>query len=629
MGALGVTMVLLLNIINVYYRGLDLKNDVTNAAVSSYTAVTEQGITSDSLNAVSSHFDAVAEKLWFLQNQRARFGGAEGVGVAADHLLQAGSAMTQAGTSFMAFVDTSRTLLDHLLEPETEGAVSLTEQWQAAYEKDFQPALVSLAEAEEQLAALDPSALPNEFQGSVSELKSQLSELNEVLNTFDETFPLILQLLGDQHPQRVLVLLENNHEARPGGGFIGSYVLVDLNEGYLSQMTFHDVYEIDGQYHETIEPPEEIARLTDEWRLRDSNYSPDMRVSAAKAAWFLEVEGGPGVDHVVTLDLTFVSELLGLIGPVKVAGLPVAVDASTFTTVLSALVESKWSGTQTPKAILGEVVDAAMAQLRTQKPWEELLQLFQTMARSKHVAAYSPHDSIQALFEEFGLSGGIPTPEPEDDYLMVMHTSIGGNKTDPTMEETIHHATQIDATGTVTNQLTLTRKHTWEDANELQLRNTLAQFGFSPVDAWLVDLLGRGANVAAMRVYVPHGSTLLSTQGIDLSEVEIHYDEELGLDYFYFTWTVYAGTESSMVFIYELPTSLVFEPLDEYRLTVFKQPGSAAGTFTKTLEGDIFLSVYRSFPEELTEATGENEVDQYQWTTALDQDLHLAQLWGE
>jgi hypothetical protein len=70
-------------------------------------------------------------------------------------------------------------------------------------------------------------------------------------------------------------------------------------------------------------------------------------------------------------------------------------------------------------------------------------------------------------------------------------------------------------------------------------------------------------------------------------------------------------------------------PLDEYRLNVVKQPSDDNTTFTKIIEGGVGLNHYRSFPEELLENAHEQGIGIYTWSTDFNQDLHVAQLWGE
>lgn len=629
MAALGLTMVMILNGINVYYRGLDVQQEVAGAAYESYEMFLNDGVNEESLEGFHSTLEEVQQELWFLQSQRATLWQDQQATHVAEAILSAGSQLSEAGALLMAFVEASKTISEDLLQEKEEGDTSLTEAWADAYQAHFIPALDLINQATATLAEVHADVLPQELQAHFDTLRHELGGVQSLLNEFNGWFPIVLRLLGDETPQRYLILLENNRESRPGGGFIGSYMILDLNDGYLEEMTFHDVYEIDGQYHESVEPPAEIARLTDEWRFRDSNYSPDLSVSSAKAAWFLEEEGGPGVDHVVTVDLSFVAELLGLIGPVQVPSLSAPLDQENFVTVLSYLVESKWSGEQTPKAILGEFVTEAIAQIRTQKPWDGLSQLFQTMAHEKHVSAYSKTESVQTFFEEFGLSGTLPALSDQEDVWMVVHTSIGGNKTDPWITQDVVHKTVLEEDGTVTNQVTLTREHTWSETDEVELLATLSAFGFTSPEPWLVDLLGRGTNVSALRLYVPAGSTLVDVQGVEESNVERYRDEDLELDYFYFTQALYPGEAATVTFTYTLPSRLAFEPLAEYRLTVFKQAGTSNETFTKVIQGSGAMTQVRSFPESLLENAHETGLGIYQWTTSLDRDLHIGQLWSQ
>jgi hypothetical protein len=626
MAVLGTLMVLTLNGVAVYYEGLDLKEEVASAAYSSYESLVASGPSEEAFQNAESIFSEAQESLWFLQNQREELLAQNKTAESVNSLLTAGEELSEAGAAFMSFVEKAKIISQDLLKEGTNPpSESITAELRAAFDSDFNLALTNLTAAEQRVQGVESALFPESLKPTIAEAKFQLSELEYVFNEFNEIFPIFLRLLGDEHPQRYLVLLENNHESRPGGGFIGSYLLVDINDGYLDEMSFNDVYEIDGQYYESIEPPGEIAKLTTDWRFRDSNYSPDLAISAAKGAWFLEEEGGPGVDHVITIDLTFVDRLLEIIGPVKIDELPMSLTHDNFSTVISFLVESKHYGEEAPKTILGSFVQAAQDKLRTEAPWLELGQLIQEMAAAKHIAAYSETDHVQEFFEEWGLAGTIPAPKPREDYFALIHTSIGGNKTDAYMTQEITHQTVLDSSGTIQNQVTVTREHHFDSFAEAQLKNLLSSFGFSEPPDWVLGILGNTPNISAFRVYVPHGATLLTTS---LDEVELHYDEDLDLDYFYFTDAVYPDTSETFTLTYELPFQLDYAPLDEYRLNLIKQPGDLGTTFTKIIAGDPSLTHYRSYPEALIENAHQDEIGVYEYEFELESDAHLAQLWG-
>ena len=71
--------------------------------------------------------------------------------------------------------------------------------------------------------------------------------------------------------------------------------------------------------------------------------------------------------------------------------------------------------------------------------------------------------------------------EPKEDYLNIVHTSIGGNKSDDDIAENITHNTYINSDGSLKNELIITRKHTWNGETEQRIRNIIAGFGFSEI----------------------------------------------------------------------------------------------------------------------------------------------------
>lgn len=627
MGVIGVLVVVGLNTVGTYYRGLELKDAVATAAVSGYESIAKDGPSRTTFQAVQARFEAAQDSLWFLQNQRGALAERSQTSAALATLLDAGEDLTWAGEHFMNFLEDARTVSRDLFTQKVTGR-SATGNLSEAYERSFKPALAALTQANRAVQEIRPVVFPADLRPTVTTAQKELLGLANTLTEFDAQFSLLLRLLGDVTPQRYLILLENNHESRPGGGFIGSYMILDLNDGYVDGLSFHDVYDLDNRYHKSIEPPVEVARLTNEWRFRDSNTSPDMAVSADQAAWFLEEEGGPGVDHVLTVDLSFVEGLLELIGPVKINALPIALASDNFALVLSYMVEAKLSGETVPKEVLREFIEQVQIKLKEKQPWPELLGLMQRMAAGKHVALNSENADLRTWLGNLGLTGTTPVPVDGEDYFLATHTAIG-NKTDAYMTQDIVHRTVIDPDGTLTDTAIITRTHTWNDFERLRLKNLLAGFGFTEAEPWLIDLLGGAPNTSVMRVYVPHGARLLFAEGIDQRELQTVYDSDLGLDYFTFPLTVHPGTSETVTLSYQLPSALEFKPLDEYRLTVLKQPGDVNTTFTKIIEGGPGLNHYRSFPEALLENAHERGLGVYTWNTPLDRDLHVAQLWGE
>ena len=96
-----------------------------------------------------------------------------------------------------------------------------------------------------------------------------------------------LILYYDQAPKVLgnntfIVLLQNNWELRPSGGFMGSYALVQFENNVLKDISVQDIYVPDGQIQGHVNPPKPVLQAFQQgfWRLRDANWDPDFQKSA-------------------------------------------------------------------------------------------------------------------------------------------------------------------------------------------------------------------------------------------------------------------------------------------------------------------------------------------------------------
>ena len=482
----------------------------------------------------------------------------------------------------------------------------------------FELAYNEVLEANEKLKNTPDLVLPND-------LKNRLTQLLDLLDELKKRVPAVLAMLGDRYPHRYLVLFQNNTESRPTGGFIGSFMLIDVNDGYITKADFHDVYAYDGQLNEHIPAPEEIAELTTNWRMRDSNFSPDFSVSAKQAAWFLEKEGGPGVDTVIAINQSLLGDLLSITGPVDVDGLDAQLDASNYNTVLTYIVESKLEGETTPKKILDKVIPQLQQKLSDDAQFKNILAIISKEIQQKNIVAWSKDDNIQHFFNEVGLSAEVAATPDDEDYFSLSSINIGGNKSDLYLQTKIYHETSIKKDGTINNIVTIERTHTWDPSVLLRWRDQLAPFGFTDIPEWIQNILGRGNNKSVLKLYVPEGSELVSTLGIEMDDVTIGYEESIDKGYFYFTNEVAPQNTSRVMLTYKLPYKLDLGVADEYRLTVQKQPGLINDVkFIKQIFSDSRVVNYRTYPEEIMYAKG----DTIKYETALIGDQHFASLWG-
>lgn len=461
-------------------------------------------------------------------------------------------------------------------------------------------AAVELEAANEDLEAVRIDDLPEEKREKFLMVKQSLPALLGTLKGFRQNEALLQELLGGNGPRKYLFLLQNNHEMRGTGGFIGSYALLDVNDGVVRRFFVDGIFNPDGQLRENIVPPQPIQKISAAWSLHDSNWFPDFPLSAEKAIFFYEKTGGPTVDGVITLTPTVMQKLLSAIGPLTLEKYGVTVDAENFIPVVQEQVEVKYDREENrPKQILADLSALLIEKTFTTQERATLFRVAQALIEGlneKHMLLYMRHGETQALIDAAGWSGRIlDTPK---DYLSVIHTNINGYKTDGVIDETIRHRAEIQGDGSIVDTVTVTRAH---------------RGGNTPYDWW------NRVNADYMRVYVPEGSVLLSAKGatwefpeapldyrvlgfkkdadVEREEKSVVIDEKSGTRVFrdagrtvFGAWVYVSPQESVTVeYRYRLPFRIHMNELakggaDSYSVLYQKQSGSAGSKLQSSVQ---------------------------------------------
>lgn len=413
-------------------------------------------------------------------------------------------------------------------------------------------------------------AVENILQPLVARLHVFQTALDQGIALIETMTP----LAGVARPQTYLVLLQNADELRPTGGFIGTVGLVTLDAGEIKRLAFEDVYRLDaavqGQWHD--QPPEILARQlgVPAWFLRDSNWSPDFSVSAARLMDVYTREGAIAhptstimLDGVIALEPKLFERLLGLTGPLQVSGK--TFHAGNFFDQLEYDVEMGFLKDGTPvrqrKEIVSQVGAALVASLMNQPSsrWPEMLDVMTTSLHEKDVLLSVRAPEIQRLLDAYGWTGRIK-PSP-DDYVWVVDANLAALKTDGVMEkEIVYHLDARDPTQRLAT-VTLTYKNT----------NRVITWRYTRYRDYV-------------RVYVPEGSELVSSEGAMLNDktktggrvipgtVDVMHD--LGKTVFGAFWAIEPGETRSLSFTYRLPAPSQTAQTDVYTLLVQRQPGA-------------------------------------------------------
>lgn len=592
--------VFFLNGVSIFQKLITIKNDVTYATMQGYNEFLGGLEDRDSFERARQYFlDAKSRVNELTQDTHL----AENSTIVNDiqGLLEVSINLTEAGALTLEVQSVMEAYMDDINGEKDLAAIEEKIDQALAYMED------SIARFEDMDMGVLKAVLNQEQYGYLMELQDGVYTLNDLLAEIKQNVHPLSIFLGDRYPHRVLILLQNNNEIRPTGGFIGSLGFVDFNDGQIENITVRDVYDFDGIGVQR-EPHPEIALIAgNDWGIRDSNTSPHFPTSAKQAKQFLEEAKGPGVDSVIAIDLEVIRDIMHATGPLYIKEFDLPLNAGNFDLILSYFVESKRFGEKTPKKILQYFVtylqDAMLAKLTP----EQMIHIALRNIGEKHIQAYSDDPEVQEWFASLGMSGELPEIAPYHDYLSVVNVSIGGNKSDRFMHQALTHETFIGDDGKILNQLTVKRTHGWDDVVNRWIRRELRYVGIPYPDEDMIKILGRDTNKVLTRVYVPHGSELTASIGVAEEEVQVMYDE--GLQYFLFPMSTDPGETKEVMIAYELPFELNFasnlNPIDDYRLFFEKQAGLDGVDFEKYMYYGPELVSYAHNPGFSEEGEGE------------------------
>lgn len=628
-GIFGFIIIFILNSVSIYFQGKSLEKQISNIAYEGVSYLVDAGKSATKIqfeNALETfdkalkNFGDAQNDLWFISKDKTLYASDNNAGNAVETLLESGKHFAIAGKYFTEGLDEFNKIPVFFVSknnPETKQKVSITELLKKGLDKTDM-ALQEISQATEKIKNIDEKSLPSEIGSRVTLAKQKINEVSDILKMTSQSFPALLKLLGDNKLHRYLILLQNNNEIRATGGFIGSYAVVEIKDGYIEKLDVHDVYDIDGSYKEIIEPPDELKFFTTNWRFRDSNYSPDFKVAAAKAKWFLETEGGPKIDTVIAINQGLLKDMLEISGPVQVGNFG-KLNSENYNLLLSFIIESKYWGAEDPKHILKVFIPEFKKQIMKEGNVGKMMSKLYKAIQQKHIMAYSSDPQVEALFESFGLSGEMNKPSENEDYLSVINTSVGGTKSDQFVEEKIYHNTTIDKSGTIIDEVNIKRTHLWTDSIYYQWKKTLEAYGITQMPDQIIDILGRGRNKVSMRIYVPDGTILLNSKGAD---VQTKYDKDLKKTYFILQMEVKAGESKEVAIKYQLPFRLDFSSMATYKLYVDKQAGSRGSILTKEIHGyDIHNLEF--YPQDAKSSTNQ----EINYETNLVYDRYFSSIW--
>jgi len=366
-----------------------------------------------------------------------------------------------------------------------------------------------------------------------------------IANVFFQKF-----LRKDGEEKVFLILLQNNLELRPGGGFIGSFGILKIKDRRIISFDIHDTGNFDARIPEGIKPPypiEQALRIKS-WKLRDSNYSPDFPTNASQAVNFYYQGGGEEkFDGVIAITTNILESVLATTGPVSLEGYPGVYDKDNAIISLEHQVEQGFLGqgiaAKDRKAIMNELFRAIIRKISALDVSEKirLVEIFLDDLDRKNIQLYFTEEELQNLANQVGWSGEMEK-EWKQDYLAMVDANLGAWKSDYYVKRSAEYTVDLSQEKPRA-VLKITYNHTAKQKD------------------WMTNNY-----FTYLRVYVPENSWLLEWKNVD---GPIQYSNEFGKKYFGAIVKTPIGKSKTVELVYDLPASVV----NDYRLLIHKQAG--------------------------------------------------------
>ncbi|HEX4104385.1 MAG TPA: DUF4012 domain-containing protein [Candidatus Paceibacterota bacterium] len=315
----------------------------------------------------------------------------------------------------------------------------------------------------------------NDVQTYLS-LQSQLASAENFLNVF-------IPWLSEPTTHHMLVFLDNPSEMRPGGGFLGSYADISIASGNITNVSVHDIADADLAFTKNVVPPQQLQLIVTRWRPADANWFFDFPTSASKTIQFFDestlyaptstaatgaaassTAGTTPIDGAIAVTPQVVNDLLSMTGPITVGAPTTTFTSDNFLVQIQKIVQDGQATDATyPKQVLRNLSQAIFADLAssTDDQKAELLSDAENWVADRDVMVYFEDPTLENFVQEYGASGEVyQLPQTfNGDYFADVDANVGGGKSDLYVSSTVQYTAEINADGTLTDNVTITRAH--------------------------------------------------------------------------------------------------------------------------------------------------------------------------
>jgi hypothetical protein len=306
--------------------------------------------------------------------------------------------------------------LQALTAPIADGATVPLDRLEAAA-PTAAAAASAASRAADQMEDIPRATLLEGSRHRVEEATEDLRDLADRAALLDLALGVLPGALGADGPREYLIGFQNLAEARPTGGIVGAWALVQMADGrpVLAETGANDdLEELRGPVRDL--GPEAAALYGQQLAPSPNlNLSPHVPQAGVLLSDLWVSQGRPAPDAVVFLDPVGLATMLGPEASVEVPGGPPITEENLVKVLLRDVYRTYDGHTRGRTEYLSRVTGAVFERvLDDGLLLGPGLRRVAEAAEDGHVLAWSPDSAEQALFEKAGVAGSLPEPAPDD-----------------------------------------------------------------------------------------------------------------------------------------------------------------------------------------------------------------------
>jgi len=326
-------------------------------------------------------------------------------------------------------------------------------------------AQISLAQAQAARERIDPESLLPRIKNVVTNRIDPLFESIAGAFPMEDALSLIRiapKLLGSGKtgPQTYLILMQNEDELRPTGGFLTAAGSAVVKDGKLISINIESSDLVDDPSKPYPIPPWQFKEFMNIEVLlfRDSNWYTDFPTTASSAEYFYSYGRASSSDGVIAIDMHVIVRLLETLGPVRVDGVSNLITKDNVEDYLRSAEEAPPKGVKKGewdrKQFIGELAHPLLEKILNARgqTWTKLVPVLVELLNEKHILLQFDDEEATNLLERRNWDGAVRTAQ-NSDYFMAVDTNMGYNKSNARMNTDIEYSVDLTNANSPTGHL--------------------------------------------------------------------------------------------------------------------------------------------------------------------------------